>query len=101
MPGTYLFSKGLLARAVVKLLLAGLIACVALDAAGCATAPAVGRGGPVYEISIAPIDGYPTADRRPAAYPAVTIQAGTPVPRGRLAHPSHLTARSPVIMASD
>src|SRR5258708_36467158 len=101
MPGTYLFSKGLLARAVVKLLLAGLIACVALDAAGCATAPAVGRGGPVYEISIAAIDGYPTADRGPAAYPAVTIQVGTQVARVWLAHPAHVTARSPVVMDGD
>ncbi|HVR60316.1 MAG TPA: hypothetical protein VMU50_00380 [Polyangia bacterium] len=85
----------------MKLFVAGLVAWMAFTAAGCATAPAVGRGGPVYDISIATIDGYPTADRGPAAYPAVTIQVGTSVARVWLAHPSHLAVVSPVIMEGD
>lgn len=85
----------------MKWLVAGLFAWMVVVTAGCATAPAVGRGGPVYEISIASIDGYPTADRGPAAYPAVTIQVGTSVARVWLAHPSHLDVQSPVIMEGD
>lgn len=85
----------------MKSLFAGLLLWVVVAAAGCATMPAVGRGGPVYEISIATIDGYPTADRGPAAYPAVTIQVGTQVARVWLAHPSHVDAVSPVIMEGD
>jgi hypothetical protein len=95
------FLKGFSARAVLKSFVIGLVACVAVAAAGCATAPAVGRGGPVYEISIAAIDGHPTADRGPAAYPAVTIQVGTRVARVWLAHPSHHDVTSPVIMEGD
>ena len=85
----------------MKLLFAGLVVAVALAANGCATVPAVGRGGPVYEISIAAIDGHPTADRGPAAFPAVTIQVGTTVARVWLAHPSHVEVNSPVIMEGD
>lgn len=85
----------------MKLSVTGLVAWVVWGAAGCATAPAVGRGGPVYEISIAAIDGLPTADRGPAAYPAVTIQVGTSVARVWLANPSHPDVVSPVIMEGD
>jgi hypothetical protein len=99
--GTYSGFEGLLARAVVKSLFTGLIAAMVLAATGCATVPAVGRGGTVYEISIAAIDGHPTADRGPAAFPAVTIQVGTSVARVWLAHPSHLDVTSPVIMEGD
>jgi hypothetical protein len=95
------FLKGFSRGAVLKSFVVGLVACVASAAAGCATAPAVGRGGAVYEISIAAIDGYPTADRGPAAFPAITIQVGTRVARVWLAHPSHQDVTSPVIMQGD
>lgn len=85
----------------MKTLVVGVVACLALAVAGCATAPAVGRGGQVYEISIAAVDGLPTADRGPAAFPAITIQVGTRVARVWLAHPSHVDAVSPVIMEGD
>jgi hypothetical protein len=70
-------------------------------AAGCATAPAVGRGGPVYAVRVASVNGYPTSDRGPAAYPACTMQLGDRVARVWLAQPSRTEAASPVIMEAD
>lgn len=56
----------------------------------------------MYEISIATVDGQPTAARGPAAFPAITIQVGTEVARVWLAYPSpHLDTVSPVIMEGD
>jgi hypothetical protein len=86
----------------LKLSVFRLLVWLALGAGACATAPAVGRGGPVYEISIAAVDGQPTAARGPAAFPAITIQVGTEVARVWLAYPSHHhDTVSPVIMEGD
>ncbi|HXI55994.1 MAG TPA: hypothetical protein VNO55_08040 [Polyangia bacterium] len=85
----------------MKRRLFGMAAWLTVCVSACATAPAVGRGGIVYDISIASIDGYPTSDRGPAAFPACTIQVGTQVARVWLAHPSHGDAVSPVIMEGD
>jgi hypothetical protein len=70
-------------------------------APGCATFPAVGRGGTVYGISVLTVDGHPTADRGSAAYPACTLQVGTVVARVWLAYESHVDAVSPVIIEGD
>jgi hypothetical protein len=43
--------------------------------AGCAT-PSLGRGGPIYEVTIDSVDDHATALRGPAAYPACTVQVG-------------------------
>ena len=75
-----------------------LMACLA---SGCATAPAIGRGGPVYAIRVASVNGYPTADRGPAAYPACTMQLGDRVARVWLAQPSRTEEASPIVMEAD
>jgi hypothetical protein len=78
------------------------LAAAAATALGCATAGPPGeRPGQVYEIAVASIDGYPTANRGPAAYPACTIQVGSNVARVWLAHPDNLDAVSPVVLTGD
>jgi hypothetical protein len=57
-------------------------------ATGCATAPAIGRGGPVYEISVESVNGRKTAPTGPTSYPACTIQVGDEVARVWLADPA-------------
>jgi hypothetical protein len=78
------------------------LAAAAATALGCATAGApVERSGQLYEIAVASIDGYSTASRGPAAYPACTIQVGSNVARVWLAHPDNLDAVSPVVLTGD
>jgi hypothetical protein len=67
----------------------------------CATSPAVGRGGRVYAVRVASVNGHPTSDRGTVAYPACTLQFGDRVARVWLAHPSRQDAVSPVIMEAD
>ena len=76
-------------------------AALLLAVAGCATTSATGgRADQVYEVAVASVDGDPTSNRGPAAYPACTIQVGTNVARVWLAHPSNIDAVSPVVLTS-
>src|SRR3954471_22777033 len=68
---------------------------------GCATAPVIGRGGRVYAVRVASVDGHPTSNRGTVAYPACTLQFGDRVTQVWLAHPSHLEAANPVIVEAD
>jgi hypothetical protein len=68
---------------------------------GCATAPAVGRGGQVYAVRVASVNGHPTSNRGSIAFPACTLQFGDRVVQVWLAHPSRLNAVSPVILEAD
>lgn len=73
-----------------------------LAVAGCATGqlPA-GKSAQMYEIAVASVNGQPTANRGPGAYPACTIQVGPHVARVWLAHPDNLDAVSPVVLTGD
>jgi hypothetical protein len=81
------------------------VALAALGLAGavpaCATAPAIGRGGPVYAVRVASVDGHPTSMHGPVGNPACTLQIGDRVVRVWVAHPSHHDAPSPVITEAD
>jgi hypothetical protein len=88
--------SGWLGRAVAR---AALLLAVALPA--CATAPAIGRGGQVYAVRVASVDGHPTSNRGPIGNPACTLQVGDRVVRVWVAHPSHLNAASPVVTEAD
>jgi hypothetical protein len=68
---------------------------------GCATAPAIGRGGPVYEVRVATINGSPTANRGSSAHPACTLQVADQVAPVWLALPSHADRESPVVLEAD
>jgi hypothetical protein len=68
---------------------------------GCATAPVIGRGGRVYAVRVASLDGQPTSDKGTVAFPACTLQFGDRVARVWLAHPSRVNAVSPVIVEAD
>jgi len=61
----------------------------------------VGRGGRVYAVRVAAVDGHPTSNHGAVAYPACTLQFGDRVARVWLAHPSHVDAVSPVIVEAD
>jgi hypothetical protein len=69
--------------------------------AGCASLPAVGSGGRVYEIRIASLNGIPTAARGPTAHPACVVQVGDQVVRVWLAQPTRNQADSPVLLEAD
>lgn len=60
----------------------------------------MGRGGAVYDVTVETIDGRSTADRGPAAHPALTLQVGSTVRRVwlGLVPPEH---PSPVVMRAD
>jgi hypothetical protein len=81
--------------------LAALAALVLGGAGACAHAPAVGRGGKVYAVRVANVDGHPTATQGSVAYPACTLQFGEQVAQVWLAHPSRENAVSPVILQAD
>ncbi len=68
---------------------------------GCAALPAVGRGGRVYAVRIASLNGVPTATRGPRAHPACVVQVGDHVVRVWLAQPSRTQDQSPVVMEAD
>jgi hypothetical protein len=81
---------------------AGLIAVtLAVQLVACATTPVVGRGGKVYAVRVASVDGHPTSNKGTVAYPACTLQFGDRVAQVWLAHPSHVDAVSPVIVEAD
>jgi hypothetical protein len=68
---------------------------------GCAALPAVGRGGRVYAVRIASLNGVPTAARGPRSHPACVVQVGDQVARVWLARPSRTQDQSPVVMEAD
>jgi hypothetical protein len=68
---------------------------------GCATAPAVGRGGTVYEVRVDSVDGYHTALRGPIGHPACVVQVADRVATVWLASPAHADRESPVIFEAD
>jgi hypothetical protein len=69
-------------------------------ALGCATVPDASSGGSqAYRVAVASVNGQPTSNRGPTAYPACTIQVADRVASVWLAHPSSSGA-SPVIMVS-
>jgi hypothetical protein len=74
---------------------------LAAGSAGCATGSAIGRGGPVYEVRVATIDGNPTSNRGSSAHPACTLQVADRVAPVWLALPSHADRESPVILEAD
>ena len=87
-------------RAVPLLLIFVTVAAAGLPAA-CAASIAVGRGGTVYEVRVATVNGTPTAATGSVAHPACTIQVGDRVARVWLAHPSNHDHLSPVVLEAD
>jgi hypothetical protein len=62
----------------------------------------VGRGGPIYDISVESINGRKTAPRGSISYPACTIQVGDQVARVWLADPDHNDeVDSPAVLRGD
>jgi hypothetical protein len=68
---------------------------------GCAAGPVVGRGGRVYAVRVASVDGHPTSNRGTVSFPACTLQFGDRVARVWLAQPSRVDVASPVIVEAD
>jgi hypothetical protein len=68
---------------------------------GCATAPAIGRGGTVYRVRVASVNGRATAARGPTAHPACVVQVGGRVATVWLANPSRRLSESPVVLEAD
>ena len=68
---------------------------------GCATFPAVGRGGQVYEVRVESIDGNHTALRGPAGRPACVVQVADRVATVWLASAAHADRESPVVFEAD
>jgi hypothetical protein len=69
--------------------------------AGCIHAPAIGRGGPVYAISVESINGRKTANRGSVSFPACAIQVGDRVAQVWLAYESRADVISPVVLEGD
>lgn len=68
---------------------------------GCAAAPAVGRGGPVYEVIVDTVNGRQTAMRGPVGYPACTVQVGREVRQVWLASERREAGSSPPVLRAD
>jgi len=68
---------------------------------GCATFPAVGRGGQVYEVRVDSINGNHTALRGPSGRPACVIQVADRVATVWLASDAHADRESPVVFEAD
>lgn len=68
---------------------------------GCATYPAVGRGGQVYEVRVDSVDGNHTALRGPAGRPACVVQVANRVATVWLASAAHADRESPVVFEAD
>jgi hypothetical protein len=79
----------------------GLVVAALLAAGGCAHAPAIGRGGRVYSVRVASVNGHPTSNHGSIAYPACTVQLGDQVAQVWLAQPSRQNGVSPVILQAD
>jgi hypothetical protein len=68
---------------------------------GCATFPAVGRGGQVYEVRVDSINGDHTALRGPSGRPACVVQVADRVATVWLASAGHADRESPVVFEAD
>jgi hypothetical protein len=90
-------ARRVLARVFLPLILPLLVAALPT----CATAPAVGRGGQVYEIRVATVNGFPTSLRGPSTHPACVLQVGNRVAPVWLAAPDHADRPSPVVFEAD
>ena len=77
------------------------LACALLSMHGCGHFAAVGRGGPVYAISVDSVNGRKTADRGPVGYPACALQVGDRVAQVWLADESRGDVMSPAILEGD
>ena len=69
--------------------------------AGCASTLAVGRGGPVYEVRVATVNGIATANRGPVGHPACVLQVGNQVAQVWLANASNQDHQSPAVLVAD
>ncbi|MBC8132537.1 MAG: hypothetical protein H7X95_06115 [Deltaproteobacteria bacterium] len=67
----------------------------------CGHFPAVGRGGPIYAISVDSVNGRKTANEGPSSYPACALQVGDRVARVWLADESRGDVASPAILEGD
>jgi hypothetical protein len=76
-------------------------AVLAVGFAGCATAIAVGRGGPVYEVRVETVDGFHTSLRGPGGRPACIVQVANRVATVWLASAAHADRESPVVFEAD
>lgn len=73
-----------------------------LATVSCGHFAAVGRGGPVYAITVDTVNGRKTADRGPLSYPACAIQVGDRMARVWMAHDSRGDdVVSPVVLQAD
>jgi hypothetical protein len=70
-------------------------------ASTCATMPAVGRGGQLYRVRVASMNGFPTTDHGPMAHPACVLQVGDRVVRVWLASSAQPDQQSPVALEAD
>lgn len=68
---------------------------------GCATVPAVGRGGPVYEVRVETVDGLHTSLLGPAGRPACVVQVANRVASVWIANAAHVDRESPVVFEAD
>lgn len=89
-------------RAALGRLGAGILGILlAVGLVGCATATAVGRGGPVYEVRVDTVDGYHTSLRGPGGRPACIVQVANRVATVWLASAAHADRESPVVFEAD
>ena len=86
-------------RAAVGALVFGVL--LAVGFAGCATATAIGRGGPVYEVRVETVDGFHTSLRGPIRHPACIVQVANQVATVWLASAAHADRESPVVFEAD
>jgi hypothetical protein len=98
---------GNIARRVVLRAGIGLLGILTLGAmaaglGACATT-AVGRGGQIYEVRVATVNGMPTALRGPVAHPACIVQVANQVATVWLAQPTREgnDQVSPVVFQAD
>jgi hypothetical protein len=68
---------------------------------GCATATAIGRGGPVYEVRVETVNGIHTSLRGPVGHPACIVQVANRVATVWLANSAHADRESPVVFEAD
>src|SRR6185295_4013226 len=79
----------------------GLVVVSTVAATGCAHAPAVGRGGQVYAVTVEMVDGKHTAARGHLSFSAVAIQVGDRMARVWVADESGGDVESPAVVEGD
>jgi hypothetical protein len=87
-------------RTAIGLLILG---AMAAGLGACATTTAVGRGGQIYAVRVASVNGMTTALRGPAAHPACVVQVANQVATVWLAQPAREgnDQVSPVVFEAD